>query len=556
MNPKKEEYLNFSLLDENSSKRLLSLFDVFVFNDEPSEFFKLVHLDNISKRFHSLFESNYISLIIVPTKSDNLNLNSILKKEEKRPIVKNGFPFWNLFEDQLGVQRYDVDQMLTTDTMLPFPTPQKPFFKGKNQVARNSNQVDDEKVYEAFKGMHFGREVVEWPVSINFHSLSVLNTEPKSSSVLLKVYVPHLNVLFNHSFHQLERWTPLEQVWEILGSAVQMKDFYLFHELQTYPSKREKRFSIQFLELIEPPCTRANSYWAIFKNIFEGKTSVKIRSYEKDDASFLGDLFKKTPFILQSFILVPAIQSLRPELSVENNQIQEEAKKEVIAVEAVQPEVPPKLDENKITPAKQTLDLTEDSFSIKTGKRAFPGLEPDYKPSNSEAHDTPKTQKKVQTNFSAIEVLDVTESPTKKLQIKKNLVYMDLTILFGFLDLFRSFSSLVYAKINQMDSQWYRKLLVDSECEDHDLFKYMYKRYLNEQVYLQSILQTNFGKDSDQLIYPNGNFFYGNTRFDYYFSSISDGMKQNIHKTNPDFSSMKSKIIYELLLFYIQTLRF
>ena len=84
----------------------------------------------------------------------------------------------------------------------------------------------------------------------------------------------------------------------------------------------------------------------------------------------------------------------------------------------------------------------------------------------------------------------------------------------------------------------------------------MYTRYLNEQVYLQSILQTNYGKESDQLIYPNGNIFYGNTRFDYYFSSISDGMKQNIHKTNPDFSSMKSKIIYELLLFYIQTLRF
>ena len=123
--------------------------------------------------------------------------------------------------------------------------------------------------------------------------------------------------------------------------------------------------------------------------------------------------------------------------------------------------------------------------------------------------------------------------------MKKSLVFLDLSILLTFVDLFRSFDSLLYANVSKPDTKLFRKVLVEGDCSDKSLFKSLYKRFLNEKHYLNSILIHNQDTTPDKFVFPNGNLFYGNTPFDDYFDSIIGDISDSVHKTNPEFSTLK-----------------
>ena len=412
--------------------------------------------------------------------------------------------------------------MFTSDILVPFPPSQKPFCRKLSASTSNSNQLDTERVFETFKDLHLRKDVATWPISVNFLNLSAISTLPTCLSVLLKVYVPHLNVVYNHSLHRLDSHTPFDQLWQIFGRAVRMEDFYLFHEVQVPPSPKDRRCPVPSLELLQAPLSvSSSSYWPIISKIFKDRLSLKIKFQKPSSQFILSNLVSKNTYILHSFVLVPGIQSLVPKLRLERP-LKTSSSANLVDVISLD-------GEDRRTPSKSVVREPLDE-QPSTGKRPHAGL------TSFDSSKTCKPIKKVQTSKEGPEVLDCTDEP---FELKKSLVFLDLSILLTFVDLFRSFDSLLYANVSKPDTKLFRKVLVEGDCSDKSLFKSLYKRFLNEKHYLNSILIHNQDTTPDKFVFPNGNLFYGNTPFDDYFDSIIGDISDSVHKTNPEFSTLK-----------------
>lgn len=552
-----EAYLDFSRLDEESVSKLLSLFDVFVFRTLPFVSFNLLHLDSPSIFIDSLFDSNEVSLVVLPTKIANMHLESILKAKEARPVCNiQSFPEWNLKKSKHGLLQFDPSQMFTTDTLLPFLDPQKPFRKHDTSSGRNSNQLSQEEVFNAFFDIHKRKSIRKWPVSMNLQQVAGITTEQKPLSVILKVYVPHLNVTYNHSVHHLDSHTPFEQIWQIFGKATRMKHFYLFYEVQANPTKKDKYYLIPFLEMLQSPVQLAYSqYWPIISSIFVNKLFLKMRPWDGSQGSVLGHIIRSPPYMLHSFILIPSVLSLYPQLQRPLSDAPLQPKPTLNPPVNPQsgfnsiPQTPTgsssqrksnRIESERNTPKKSTQNISEQVILtaspgrlVKTGKRAFPGLVPNEESPNSDSNWTRRPTKKVQ-----VEEVEVV-SERNKGQNSTRLLYLDLSILLSFLELFRSFENLMYFQVSNLETKQLRKFAIDADLSDFHFYKMLNRRFLNEKHYLQHILKQNNLNKGAQLLFPNGNLCYANGPSDKYLSSISDPLPVNIFNHNKHFKSMK-----------------
>lgn len=533
--PVKQSYLNFSYLDSDSIEKLLSVFDVFVFNSETSSF-ELLHLDSSSIFADNLFDSQTVSLVLVPCNINNLNLNSLLTKQEIRPILAPGaFPLWNMKSSRFGFRRYDLEQMMTTDIMLPFPSVQSSFFKRKSFSIKNSNEISQTQIFNTFRKIHFRQPVQEWPVSVDLRNLGALTTSVRPQSILLKVFVPHLKVLYNHSFFRLDSLTPLDQVWLILSKTLKMNNFYLFHEIDRKLTSKDKKSPLPNLELLQSPVENSSSdYWGVLKKILEENLLIKTKSQSKTSQFVLKDILGSSSSTLKSLILVPAIQFLFP-----NFQIRPKLSESLLLTKQMQTlgkssQESPCRQDSQIEQEPPKTDIT-----LSTGKRAFPGLSP---PNSQDSESTKKNLKKVQTDTVGETSPNFPVSGNVPFKLKSSLLYLDLSIILDFLDLFKTFETGIYINVSKPDTKLYRKMLVSGEISDKKLFKVLYRRFLNEKHYLSNLIHFNQEKKVEENLFPNGNLFYGNTDLDKHWLSIGSDIPEGIDKTNPDFHNIKCKL--------------
>lgn len=549
-----ESYLDFSRLDEESTSKLLSLFDVFVLRTEPYVSFSLLHLESTSIFIDSIFDLSEVTLVVLPAKMANLHLESILKDKEARSVRHaQSFPTWSLSRSKMGLLRFNPAQMFTTDTLLPILEPQKPFRKQSGSSGRNSNQVNQGEVFDTFLDIHRRKNIQKWPISMNLQQVAGITTEHKPLTVVLKLFVPHLNVAYNHSVHHLDSHTPFEQVWQIFARATRMTDFYLFYEVQTNPTKKDKFYNITFLEMLESPSPQTYSaYWPIISNILTKKLSLKVRLSDTVKDLILGRIVHRPLYLLHSFILVPSIISLYPQLRTTASESPSKPAQEPPSnLQSAFDSNPPtptgsssqrqshRIESEKTTPKKPSQSIADPpnvtsspTALTRTGKRPHLGMFPDDQSPNSDSSRTRKSIKKVQ-----VETTEMGAGRARGQQSTR-LLYLDLAVLMSFLDLFRSFENLIYCNVSVLDRNQFRKLAVDMDITDLQFFKVLFRRLLNEKYFLRYILDNNSRCSGSQLLFANGNLCYGNGPTDKYFCSVPESLPDNIYKINPHFSSM------------------
>jgi hypothetical protein len=470
--------------------------------------------------------------VALPADIDNIHLESILKHKETRPVLSpKNYPKWSLKKGTFGLNLFDITQMFTTDTYLPFISSQKPFYKVSGKSPRNSNQIDPEQLFKTFREIHNGNSIDQWPISLNLDKVVDVSPISKPVTILLKVYIPHLNVMYNHSFHRFNSQTPFDQIWEVFSKITQMKEFYLIQEIQKDITKKTKKYKIPTLQILEPPSSSCPSYWQILSKILANKLSLMIKSQIKNSQYSLSNIIPKKSDFLHCFILVPSIKSIFPKIksSVADTQITQITQIKPQPIEI--PSKPEKINDIEKTASKKK-DPKALNINIPTGKRAFPGLSENSSSNDSEV--TVKSQKRTQMEDEVNEI---------DKHFKKKLLYLDLSILTSFLDLFRNFENLNYCMISRQETKHMRKLAIVADISDKQMFEFVYRRFLNEKIYFDYLASFNKNCKPKDIIFANGNIFYLNTLYDKYLNSLETRLHSPLNTRNKNFQSIKCKSI-------------
>ena len=119
--------------------------------------------------------------------------------------------------------------------------------------------------------------------------------------------------------------------------------------------------------------------------------------------------------------------------------------------------------------------------------------------------------------------------------LKTSLLYLDLCVLFSFLELYSKFSNLKYIKTTVDQSSVERNLMISKEWSNEKIFETIYGKIYQEQQFFGEL------SDGDSRFLLNGHFYYGNCEEDPGICSVVNSLHPALSKPKVAFENMTCK---------------
>ena len=162
----------------------------------------------------------------------------------------------------------------------------------------------------------------------------------------------------------------------------------------------------------------------------------------------------------------------------------------------------------------------------------IPSTPPNIAPSAPQQDQYPPTPIKAKVAATDSEVVQASKA------LKTSLLYLDLCVLFSFLDLYSKFSNLKYFKTTVDQSCVERNLMISKEWEDVKIFETIYGKIYQEQQFFRELSK----KDSPFLL--NGHFYYGNCEEDPGICSVVNSLQPILSQPKVAFENITCKDYY------------
>ena len=539
-----------------TAKKLLSLFNFYLYEPHSGSPLVIFDLDCLNSFIDSLMLTPSVSLLVIPSAFKNVSLQHLLPKKVTRvlPMLEtDSLPKWVLTKGRQGFDQYDPSKMLTTQVLLPFPEFKEALRVSQDEnTNKNSNQIDLLKIYENFEHINSNQDGIVAKISSNLFELVDPNpAEDEYVSLLVKVYNPKLNLVYNHSVHRVSGESQFSDLWKLITKSVSLNEFYLFLE----GSPDEKNFinskNVPGIQMIESPIElQSKNYWELIDKTLGNRLEISLKSGETSQMK-VQDILVDSLSAVHSFIVVPGIQSINSELERIKFKVDNSAKLSRVShtdsqdtrkIENVLH--PENFNARKLSnPNSGSINPIDESFNIDKSLSTIQRFNKDSNDSNlvgtgstpdkNENIFQSREQKILKKMNTSKEVIDVSYNASK--EFTQSLLYLDMSILLCFLNLYRKFTNLFYFENTDSESKVSRSLLGEENMTDKDFYSMLYEKFYNEKDFLQNLKRNKSGQD----LYLNGHFCYGNDSLDKYSNSLPSEHSNDISSKVPILHGIK-----------------
>lgn len=396
--------------------------------------------------------------------------------------------------------------------------------------------------------------------SDNLLTPRLLTLQKPKALVQIKIFLPHLNVLYTYGFLRIESGESAEMLSRKVGLFIGNDNIFIFKEkLTNQKSYSEQLFANLTLLPISTSHSGITSIWSIIKQTLTKKFEIDFienneikNNSSKKKISKKRKEFKLNHNHVESLIVIPStvffIESFQ-EMSISPSQSQK--KQKLKKSEKI-------LDSKSTLHANQNKNLIEvknsDNLNIdletqkNKGKRSEPGLLGLKKvdETNSELDkimkkikinktDTddmiPETNQNLLISQNKIKEIESKERENIKTplkneltnemkksnpsqQLKLSLLYLELTQIFAFLNLYHKFCNYKYMNLIVPSQNIQRNLIISNEWDNETIFQTIYGKVFQEQNFFKKLM------NDPSPILMNGHFYYANFQEDPAIQSI------------------------------------